>query len=199
MHHQIKAIQFIQRSKSDVVSIPFEIWHHPDNCWVKDVFQSAVERGSVDTGIDFNAKGCIIADDMGLGKTLTTLSAIQLSKKDAMMFLNQTNIQENVMRTSATLIVCPLSTLDNWKNEINIHFAGGTLPFRVFYGRERFKIEFDEIKSLAIVLATYEAISTPAKSSCTQPEGPSEQSHSRPVYSNLGKIEWFRIVLDEAQ
>ncbi|EFP82248.1 uncharacterized protein PGTG_07645 [Puccinia graminis f. sp. tritici CRL 75-36-700-3] len=196
MDHQIKAIKFIQRSESNLFSTPLEIWDDSDNRWVHRVFEDAVRKGYLGKHIKFDAKGCILADDMGLGKTLTTLSVIQLSSEEASKFSRQQPDVTNLMLTSATLIICPLSTLENWKNEINTHFKRGSLPFKTYYGKEKYTIEFKEIAQVAVVLATYESVSTQMKSS--QQVGSSNDGESRKLGLDFSRIKWFRIILDEA-
>ena len=203
MDHQLRAVKFLERSESACASIPLEIWRHPDNEWVRQLHSNAAAQGHIRAAINFDAKGCILADDMGLGKTLTTLTTIQLSSQEAHSFANhptQMPEGENVMRTSATLIICPLSTLDNWKNEIEIHFHQQSLPYRIFHGKQRLALCFEEIRGVAVVLATYESISSPArKEDDRQGESGSQQPNARKNALDLSRIEWFRIVLDEAQ
>jgi SNF2 family DNA or RNA helicase len=168
---------------------------------VKQVFSKAAARGIVDKDIVFDSHGCILADDMGLGKTLTTLTTIQLSQKQAILFANEKLDQDAEIRTPATLIICPLSTLDNWINEINTHFDNGSLPYQVFYGKERSTIQFQDISRVAIVLATYESvcISGMKESTDGQQIETSDQGRKRKSGLNLSHFRWFRIVLDEAQ
>ena len=136
---------------------------------------------------------------MGLGKTLKTLSAIQLSIFAAREFPNQRSDHENGLRTSATLIICPLSTLENWKNEIKQSFSEGSFPFLTFYGKEKNSIEFQDITRVAVVLATYESILIPNQSHNNQGTSRSQGLQGRPIALDWMNIEWFRIVLDEAQ
>ena len=199
MDHQVQAVHFIQRCESSLVSIPEEIWNHSDNEWVRDVFQDAVRQGFFDGELWLDSRGCILADDMGLGKTLKTLSAIQLSIFAARQFPNQRSDHENGLRTSATLIICPLSTLENWKNEIKQSFSDGSFPFLTFYGKEKNSIEFQDITRVAVVLATYNSISIPNQSHNNQGTSRSQGSQGRPIALDWMNIEWFRIVLDEAQ
>ncbi|KAA1113731.1 hypothetical protein PGTUg99_004807 [Puccinia graminis f. sp. tritici] len=198
MDHQLQAVSFIRRSESKLVSIPHEIWNHPNNRWAKRVYEDAVRTGNLDDTIDFGGKGCILADDMGLGKTLTTLSAIQLSATEALKFSERRPDEQSTMRSSATLIICPLSTLENWKNEINIHF-GNNLPFIVYYGKEKSGIEFKNISQVAVVLATYESVTIASRGGNSQElQGRSKDIKGRGMGLDLSNIEWFRIVLDEA-
>ena len=203
MDHQNRAVEFLKRSESHLSSIPLDIWSNPENEWVRRLHSNAASQGHISAAINFDAKGCILANDMGLGKTLTTLTTIQLSIQEAQEFANDPTWipeVEDEMRTSATLIICPLSTLDNWKNEIEIHFHQPSLPYRVFHGKKRLDLCFEDIRGVAVVLTTYESISIPARTDHgQQQECGSQKSNTRTRTLDLSKIEWFRIVLDEAQ
>lgn len=65
-----------------------------------------------------NRFGACLADDMGLGKTLQTI-----------VFL-----QSIIEKTKKILIVCPVSIIQNWENEIN-RFSD--LKASLYYGTER--------------------------------------------------------------
>jgi SNF2 family DNA or RNA helicase len=63
-------------------------------------------------------KGSLLADDMGLGKTFMSLVAIQ------QFYIRQ---KENGVTLKPTLIVCPLSLVENWQDEVDKFFT--TSPF----------------------------------------------------------------------
>ncbi|MEY4568992.1 MAG: hypothetical protein RLZZ398_431 [Verrucomicrobiota bacterium] len=72
-------------------------------------------------GQKFWGAGALLADDMGLGKTLSTL-----------LFLSEWHQawQEKVGDTPpACLVVCPLSLVDNWRQEIEIAYTSDLNPF----------------------------------------------------------------------
>jgi len=78
-----------------------------------------------------NRFGACLADDMGLGKTLQTI-----------MFL-----QSIIEQVDKVLIVCPVSILTNWQNELE---KFSSLPFHIYYGTDR--VHDPEAK---IVLTSY--------------------------------------------
>jgi len=78
-----------------------------------------------------NRFGACLADDMGLGKTLQTI-----------MFL-----QSIIDQIDRVLIVCPVSILINWQNEIQ---KFSDLDVHVYYGGDR-----QEDKNAKIVLTSY--------------------------------------------
>lgn len=78
-----------------------------------------------------NKFGACLADDMGLGKTLQTI-----------MFL-----QSIIHKVDKVLIVCPVSILINWQNEIE---KFSDLPVHVYYGNER-----EDPKDAKVILTSY--------------------------------------------
>ncbi|KAL1501678.1 hypothetical protein ABEB36_006965 [Hypothenemus hampei] len=60
----------------------------------------------------YKGSGCILAHCMGLGKTLQALALIQA------LFANS-----EITKTKHVLVVCPLSTVANWKNEYNLAYS----------------------------------------------------------------------------
>lgn len=56
-------------------------------------------------------RGCILADQMGLGKTLQVIALVYALSK-------QSPFSETAPLCRKTLVVCPLTLVSNWKNEI---------------------------------------------------------------------------------
>jgi SNF2 family DNA or RNA helicase len=72
-------------------------------------------------GQKFWGAGALLADDMGLGKTLSTL-----------LFLSEWHqawVDKVGDTPPACLVVCPLSLVDNWRQEIEIAFTDDLNPF----------------------------------------------------------------------
>ncbi|KAF4661269.1 DNA helicase rad5 [Perkinsus chesapeaki] len=135
--------------------------------------------------------GGILADEMGLGKTVMALSLIAtdrwlLDQGIDMPPKPQANKEaSNVWRvsTKATLIVLPLSLLNQWQSEAVEHMGDTKTfgkPFQ-YYGNERIK-SVDELVAIAersgLVMTTYGVVAR---------DGPDIFKH----------IRWRRIVLDE--
>ena len=140
-----------------------------------------------------SCQGGILADEMGLGKTLSVLSLVadDSSIKDARDFAakkpprNQegSSAIQPLINSRATLLICPLSTMTNWKEQMNDHFpAGSGLKWTRYHGSERFDVRPNELADNDIVLTTYHII---AKDVLDRKRA-------------LAYINWFRIVLDEA-
>lgn len=133
-----------------------------------------------------DVSGCLLADDMGLGKTIQLLTFL-------VWYLEQ------YPQDQPTLIVAPVSLLDNWERELHRFFFANALPVLKLYGAPLSAVKFkkDEIpadlkakgiKNLLrpgwiggarIVLTTYETL--------------------RDQEFSLARQQWSIVVCDEAQ
>ncbi|AIY65735.1 SNF2-related protein [Pseudoalteromonas piratica] len=79
--------------------------------WILGLLDQSHENSAI--------SGSLLADDMGLGKTFMALSAVEHHYREVSQ-INETQ--------KPTLIVAPLSLLENWKDEVEKTFK--TSPFR---------------------------------------------------------------------
>ncbi|XP_062451236.1 chromodomain-helicase-DNA-binding protein 1-like isoform X2 [Rhea pennata] len=90
-------------------------------------------------------RGCILGDEMGLGKTCQTISLL-------------TYLAQKLTNKESFLILCPLSVLSNWKEELE-RFAPG-LSFVTYVGNkeERAKLQgnLKGQSNFHVLLTTYE-------------------------------------------
>ncbi|KAG9157481.1 hypothetical protein Leryth_010319 [Lithospermum erythrorhizon] len=168
--------------------------------------------------------GGIFADDMGMGKTLTLLSLIATDKCGFSLHTSLDSREDDhpVVRTGkkrgksgkwgnnvqkkcklkgipvdsaekiffrgqseslcsrTTLIVCPTSVLSAWIKQLEVHTRRGSLRTYLYHG-ERTK-DANEVQKYDLVLTTYSTVASEASSED----------------SPLKKVEWWRIILDEA-
>ncbi|OMJ14028.1 DNA repair protein RAD16 [Smittium culicis] len=120
-------------------------------------------------------KGGILADEMGMGKTIQTIALLLHTP------LNK-----------PTLVVAPTVALIQWNKEIN-NFAPH-LSVYLYYGTNRSK----SIKDLAefdVVITTYAVLESVFRK---QTFGFRRAGEMIKADSILHKVDWFRIVLDEA-
>ncbi|GBC29593.2 swi snf-related matrix-associated actin-dependent regulator of chromatin subfamily a member 3-like 1 [Rhizophagus irregularis DAOM 181602=DAOM 197198] len=115
-------------------------------------------------------RGGILADDMGLGKTIQTIALI--ASKSAI------NLDSTYSKT--TLIVAPLSVLENWVEQINTHVKKGSLSYYVFHDSNR-NNDPEFLKNYDIIITTYTIL---AQSNIKERSG-------------LFAIKWLRVILDE--
>lgn len=105
--------------------------------------------------------GCVLGDEMGLGKTLQVISVF---------------VDRNKKAVSPSLVVAPLSLLENWKREIN-RFAPA-LKVCVHHGAKRTG-RYADLMSYDVVVTSYGTIITDL--------------------SLFEMIKWDLLILDEAQ
>lgn len=134
--------------------------------------------------------GGILADVMGLGKTLMILSLIAQTQAEAehhgdlQPVDDGSNEGDIALNSQATLLICPLSTIANWEEQIKAHTKTNSLHYLVYHGSSRTD-EPADLQDYDIIITTYTTVSANAR---WQKSG-----RSNP----LTKINWFRVVLDE--
>ncbi|KAK5628369.1 hypothetical protein RRF57_004084 [Xylaria bambusicola] len=158
--------------------------------------------------------GGILADMMGLGKTLSILSLVATTLDNAHDWSRKEPIQPQApppkkkgessrpfhvpappplqltplkQNGKATLLVCPLSTINNWEEQIKTHIKPGELKYYVYHGSNRIK-DASLLADYDMVLTTYGSVASEVTA----------RTKGKPGPWPLEEIGWFRIVLDEA-
>ena len=127
--------------------------------------------------------GGILADEMGLGKTITLLALIA----------GNTPSNRDGSRLP-TLVVLPLSLLNQWDREIRVHTHG--LKTLVYYGDGR-TASAAQLASHEIVLTTYDVLVHDDESSTA--DAPHSNTGSQDMSRGaLRGVKWHRLVCDEA-
>ncbi|KAI3649497.1 hypothetical protein MP228_005129 [Amoeboaphelidium protococcarum] len=114
-------------------------------------------------------KGGILADDMGLGKTLTVISLILCHPFVAQNINQRGNIaaapqaqnnQQAVLEAKATLIICPVSVISSWQDQLQEHVEfDSRLDVLVYHGKDREKLQDPAIlQKYDVILTTYETV-----------------------------------------
>ncbi|ORX63571.1 hypothetical protein DL89DRAFT_211706, partial [Linderina pennispora] len=125
---------------------------------------------------------------MGLGKTLSIISLVlklpsQLKRCHRMKFIDDGGSQTQT--SSGTLIVCPLSTMANWEEQLALHVLPGNLRVLSYHGSRRVRNP-KRLCQYDIVLTTYDT------------DTQWYQIPETPYVSPLQAVHWHRVVLDEA-
>ncbi|TWU76513.1 hypothetical protein ED733_007553 [Metarhizium rileyi] len=138
--------------------------------------------------------GGILADMMDESYKWEQAPIVQRPKMDPKLFNNghaamQTNFEPATVtrHVKSTLIVCPLSTVTNWEEQMKQHIIPGGLSCHIYHGSNRIK-DVHKLAEFDIVITTYGSVSNELGSRRKGKDG---------VYP-LEEIGWFRIVLDEA-
>lgn len=137
--------------------------------------------------------GGILADMMGLGKTIEMLALMVSTKSQAEEFAWSPLAQPSnswfkfSCNSKATLLIAPLSTIQNWESQVRDHIRPGELSTYIYHGSNRTPNEIDLATKYDLVVTTYGTVlSDSTKQGSNFTGGP------------LFRVKWFRIVLDEA-
>ncbi|KAK8133073.1 P-loop containing nucleoside triphosphate hydrolase [Apiospora kogelbergensis] len=185
LDHQKEAIDFVYRRETEQMGTDLSLWKYNDVDADEPFYQHVLSGAKQPKRAE--AKGGIIADEMGLGKSLVIISTIAGSLDRAKAFVaaeNEQRLSQPGRRAAseATLIIVPSSLLiDNWVDEVRKHTFSGSLSFHKHIGSGRHK-ETQYLCDRPIIFTTYATVA----------------AEFRRGDSILAKINWFRIVLDEA-
>lgn len=133
-----------------------------------------------------NTKEVILLDDDDFAAALecSSTQVVRHAKKKAKKKSADkgSSVGTGVSGARATLIVCPLSVLSNWLDQLEQHIrADVTLNVYLYYGAERNR-SVSLLSSQDVVLTTYNVLSSDFGNKASSP---------------LHKVNWLRVVLDE--
>ena len=140
--------------------------------------------------------GGLLADMMGLGKTLSILALVAYTLPEAYAWANTSpppalvRDSPDIRNTKTTLLVAPLSAVNNWVAQIKEHVLEGAVSYYVFHGASR-TADVEELSKYDLVITTYSII-------LSELSGRGSKRVGGTGVSPLAKMNMFRIVLDEA-
>ncbi|KAG0043345.1 hypothetical protein BGZ83_011525 [Gryganskiella cystojenkinii] len=121
-----------------------------------------------------------------------TIRPMQVTPVRKPMFKKRLTNQRT--KSHATLIVCPLSTVQNWEEQFETHVRKDSLQVYVYHGGQRVS-DPSFLAKHDVVITTYNLLGSEYSKECKgrdSEDGPSKHP------SVLQHIDWFRVVLDEA-
>ncbi|KAH7309256.1 SNF2 family N-terminal domain-containing protein [Rhexocercosporidium sp. MPI-PUGE-AT-0058] len=140
--------------------------------------------------------GGILGDSMGLGKTVQTL---------ACMVGNPPGPEDIKRKVKATLIVCPSSITKQWVEEIGTHVEGTFFPKILHYNTSS-EISLAILEDTDIVVTSYSTVMKqfpfPDREGRLEIARNGYPAWCKDALENMGmlhRVNWFRVVLDEAQ
>jgi SNF2 family DNA or RNA helicase len=214
--HQKQALYFMTRREMPVAEQDDQklasIWQKKTSKSNQTVYYNVI-TGHHERNQPAETLGGILADMMGLGKTLSVLSLVSVTMEEAgkwaLLEPKQPMAPENKKPSSSTqilaarhpqleltrllrngkgtLLVCPLSTITNWEEQIKQHVKEDSLTYHIYHGQNRIK-DAEQLSQFDLVITTYGSVASELTSRHRRKDG----------RYPLEEIGWFRVVLDEA-
>jgi DNA repair protein RAD5 len=145
-------------------------------------------------------RGGILADEMGLGKTVEIIALIASNRLSSQPAAVPGRDKKYVSK--ATLVVTPLTIVDQWKAEIE-RYTRPSLKVYVYQGSRRIK-DIQTLLSYDVIITTYNTLSFEYSQTYLNGTGkrkkkvePTEKKEP-PPHSPIYMMSFYRVVLDEA-
>lgn len=210
LDHQKQGLHFMQTREKpidyDAVDNEWMVHRWQDVANNKWLYRNVI-TGMVQKDRPRQMLGGLLADEMGLGKTLSILSLCTSSIKDAADWASSAPVEQHLrpeprtkqgsgnprheltridINTKGTLLVCPLSTIQNWEEQIQTHIDPRFKTY-TYHGPNRIK-DIHKLADFDLILTTYSTAASDlifyVKNGTVKPP--------------LERIGWFRVALDEA-
>ena len=204
-----------KQSSSATTTSPFfkQVQENGVTKWLCDITQS-----SQDAPPKPNPKGGILADEMGLGKTLQTIGLILAAppvdypyppgrendgdEEAATSTAMQVQKEPAVVRTGrvCTLIVCPVSVMSNWDQQIKKYVKEGVLRVEIFQGPRRTQQLYQPLQDgqIDVLLVSYHTLAADYDKAFGKADDNGNRSKKKNKMRSIFNIPFHRIVLDEA-
>ncbi|KAI8635199.1 hypothetical protein F5Y19DRAFT_469074 [Xylariaceae sp. FL1651] len=184
LDHQQRALTFMKQRESGNIPEKYRLWRKSSLDGEEMYIHQVTKTRS--TILPEERGGGVLADEMGMGKSLCLLALLLETLDEGQKWAQERQNEEyrnsTVKRYSrSTLVVVPSALLiNNWVKEIKTHL-GGALKFIKYHGQGREK-DLDVLSDSDVVITTYQTLA----------------SESAGKKSQLHRIGWYRVVLDEA-
>jgi SNF2 family DNA or RNA helicase len=134
-----------------------------------------------------------IADDMGLGKSIQCLGLILANPPPGVRYSPIDDEKGIPIPTNTTLIVCPMTVLYAWQQQIANHLHENSLSYAVYHGPNRHMVDLN----VDIVLTTYDVVAQEYDDSEKALSKGHKKQKSSKINSPLFATKFYRIILDE--
>ncbi|KAL7334471.1 DNA helicase rad5 [Mucor circinelloides] len=138
-------------------------------------------------------RGGILADEMGLGKTIEMLSLIHSNRYTPDKSQKSTVFGKKAQSSPTTLVVCPVSLLAQWRDEIIRGSKPNTMTVDIFYGDVRTGTSTNRLcnwdgSAPDVLITTYGTVVSEWG-----------KTQDKKTYDSvIFNIEYWRVILDEA-
>ncbi|KAG1750363.1 SNF2 family N-terminal domain-containing protein [Suillus paluster] len=129
-------------------------------------------------------RGGILADEMGLGKTVQMIATMAA------------NMPKDTDAVKTTLVVVPSALLQQWKEEIETK-SNDLFTVHIHHGRDKLSTLMD-VRSKDVIITTYQTLSMELAIPKHIEDG-EELAYLEQYGGVLGRMRWYRVILDEAQ
>lgn len=199
MEHQIKGIKWLVKRETAASPPPFykSVREKGNAMYLCEITQSSQPQPPTPI------RGSILADEMGLGKSVQTIGLILLAppagvKYEAPKPAGATDApvpQNPYSKSRCTLIVCPVSVMSNWTDQVSQFVTPGVLSVEIYHGANRHAV-LTEVKSgnVDILLVSYNTLAADFDASGQGVEHKTKKTKRESIFD----IDFHRIVLDEA-
>ncbi|KAG1122047.1 hypothetical protein G6F42_011846 [Rhizopus arrhizus] len=138
-------------------------------------------------------RGGILADEMGLGKTIEMLSLIHSNRYTPDKSQKSTVFGKKAQSSPTTLVVCPVSLLAQWRDEIIRGSKPNTMTVDIFYGDVRTGTSTNRLcnwdgSAPDVLITTYGTVVSEW----------GKMQEKKTYDSVIFSIEYWRVILDEA-
>ncbi|KAI0466403.1 hypothetical protein F4859DRAFT_497307 [Xylaria cf. heliscus] len=184
LDHQQRALTFMKQRESGDIPEKYRLWqkssYEGQEMYIHRVTKTRSPLRPDEKG------GGVLADEMGMGKSLCVLALLLDTLDEGREWARQMQSEEyrrsKIQKYSrSTLVIVPSALLvNNWLKEVEMHL-GGSIKYFKYHGAGREK-DLKVLSDSDLIVTTYQTLR-------------SEVANKK---SQLHKIEWYRIVLDEA-